>query len=139
MPFEAKSEKDTKEGLIHNQQRQAKYYNHTIKDMDTLKAGDCVRVQPLEPNTTWKRARVVTPVGHRSYKVELDSRSVWRRNRRHLRRAMDTERVTPTPTRPVDTGETQVPTQDTGNNYSVATRSGCVVQKPRYLNDFVCN
>ena len=50
---------DTKEGLIHNQRRQAKYYNCTTKDMDTLKAGDCVRIQPLEPNTTWKRARVV--------------------------------------------------------------------------------
>lgn len=78
-------------------------------------------------------------MGYRSYKVELDPGSVLRRNRRHLRRAMDTERVNPTPTRPVDTGETQVPTQDIGNNHSVTTRSGRVVQKPGYLNDFVCN
>lgn len=100
---------DIKAGLILNQQRQAKYYNCTAKDMDTIKAGDCVRVQPLEPNTTWKRARVMAPVGHRSYKVELDSGSVLRRNHRHLRWTGDTETVNPTPARPVDTGETQVP------------------------------
>lgn len=106
---------DIKEGLVRNQQRQAKYYDRTAKDMDTLIAGDCVRVQPLEPNTTWMRAKVVTPVGHRSYKVELDSGNILRRNRRHLRRAVDTETVmaAPKPNTLVDLGEKQVPTQET--------------------------
>lgn len=35
---------DATAGLRRNQQRQAKYYNRTAKDMDTLKQGDSVRV-----------------------------------------------------------------------------------------------
>ncbi len=79
----------------------------------------------------------MVPAGHRSYKVELDSGSVLRRNHRHLRRVMDTETTSP---RPVDTGETPVPvsTGDTGDHQVVRTRSGRVVQTPRYLSDFVC-
>ena len=131
---------DIKEALKHNQQRQAKYYNSSAKDMNTLRAGDGVWVQPLQPNTTWRKATVVTPVGHRSYRVELDSGNVLRRNRRHLRRAMDIKREDLTPTGPVVTVKTQVPLSTTGtpDYHSVTTRSGRVVQKPGYLKDFVC-
>lgn len=75
---------NNRSGLIKNQQRQAKYYNQTAKDMDPLKPGDVVRVQPFVPNTLWRKARVSTPLGNRSYAVELDTGSILRRNRCHL-------------------------------------------------------
>ncbi len=72
-------------GLINNRWRQAKYYNRTVKDMDLLKKGDSVRVQPCEPHKDWKPAQVIKPVGPRSYEVKLESGGAVRRNRRHLR------------------------------------------------------
>lgn len=35
---------DATAGLRINEERQAKYYNHTAKDMDALEQGDSVRV-----------------------------------------------------------------------------------------------
>lgn len=44
------------QGLIHNRQRQKKYYNRTAKDLDSLEKGDSVRVQPFEPQGLETRA-----------------------------------------------------------------------------------
>lgn len=97
-----------------------------------------MRVQPLEPNTTWKKATVMTPVGHRSYNVELDSDGILRCNRRHLRKAVDTETATTTSDTPLTTDENQMPSLETENEHRVTTtRSGRVVQKPKYLTDYV--
>ncbi|XP_051794266.1 uncharacterized protein LOC127530799 [Acanthochromis polyacanthus] len=121
--------------LRRNQQRQSKYYNQTAKDMDSLKPGDVVRVQPFEPNTLWRKATVNTSLGNRSYAVELDTGSVLRRNRRHLRKAvavqseMSEQPQTKTRLDPVS--------QNTANPQTT-TRSGRVIQRPRHLNDYVC-
>ena len=37
------------QGLRSNQERQSAYYNRSAKDLDTLKPGDCVRIQPFGP------------------------------------------------------------------------------------------
>lgn len=98
-----------------------------------------MRVKPLVPNTTWKEATVIIPVGHRSYKVELDSGSILRRNRRHLRKAGETETAKTTSDMLLSTDENQMPSQGADNEQSVTmTMSGRVVQKPRYLADYVC-
>lgn len=73
------------QGLRNNRKRQEKYYNHTAKDLDCLKEGDSVRVQPFDQSKIWKAAKVIRPVSPRSYEVELESGGVVRRNRRHLR------------------------------------------------------
>ena len=88
-------------GLMHSRHRQEKYYNRTAKNLDTLKTGDRLRVQPVQPHKVWKTAQVLRPVSHRSYEVKLDSGGVLRRNRRHLRHNHNTS---PTPTQ---TGTTQ--------------------------------
>ncbi|KAK7899105.1 hypothetical protein WMY93_019958 [Mugilogobius chulae] len=82
---------NNRSGLLKNQQRQSKYYNQTAKDMDSLKPGDAVRVQPFGTNTLWNKAKVSTPLGNRSYVVELDTGSVLRRNRRHLRKTVEAQ------------------------------------------------
>ncbi|XP_034092513.1 uncharacterized protein K02A2.6-like [Gymnodraco acuticeps] len=54
--------KQTTQEQIDRQEKQATYYNRTAKDMDMLKQGDRVRVQPYEPHTIWRTATVVEPV-----------------------------------------------------------------------------
>lgn len=126
---------NNKQGLIANSQR-LEYYNRTAKDLDYLTSGDSVRVQPFEPCKTWKTARVIRPVSPRSYEVELESGSVLRRNRRHLRRnycppstSAQTGVLTNTQTVAAECGQ--------GSDQStVTTRSGRQVKMPTYLRDY---
>lgn len=55
--------KHTTQQQTDRQMTQAKYFNRTAKDMDTLKKGDSVRIGPFEPTCS-----VVDPV-HHSYVV----------------------------------------------------------------------
>ncbi len=76
---------DTRQGLRFNQRRQEMYYNRQAKDMNNLKPGDQVRVQPAMLQKIWQKATVLEAVNNQSYKVELDKGGVLRRNRRHHR------------------------------------------------------
>lgn len=125
---------DNKQGLMNTRQRQEKYYNRTARDLDCLKEGDSVRVQPFEPCRTWKTAKVLRTVSPRSYEVELETGGVLRRNRRHLRHnhsppssSSQTETMTKTQT---------VVTAKRGDNAAVTTRSGRQVRTPAYLKDY---
>lgn len=128
----------TSEQMRQVQMRQAKYFNRTAKDLDTLKAGESVRIQPLEPHTSWRKATVVQPIDHRSYRVELETGAVLRRNRRHLRRDRGTVPRAPDQTVSVETRSTPHATatsyRDMGETQT--TRSGRVVVRPRYLMDY---
>ena len=73
------------QGLRSNQKRQSAYYNRSAKYLDTLKLGDCVRIQPFGPHTLWRLGKVLRAVDARSYEVQLQSGGVLRRNRKHLR------------------------------------------------------
>lgn len=75
----------TRQEQMESRNRQATYYNRHAKDLHTLKQGDRVRVQPVEPNGTWRKGTVVKHVDYRSYAIQLDSGNILRRNRRHLR------------------------------------------------------
>ena len=118
---------NNRSGLIKNQERQSKYYNRNAKDMDTLKTGDTVRVQPSGSNSLWSKATVCTPLGDRSHVVELDSGGVLRRNRRHLRKASGLRPELPTQHKL----ETRLnPVSQSTVSPSTTTRSGRLVQRP---------
>lgn len=132
------------QGLKHKQERQCAYYNRSARDLDTLKPGDHVRIQPFEPHTVWRRGTVRRVVDARSYDVQLQSGGVLRRNRKHLRRAdgqalsepMDIETVVPSSSVP----DTQTTTADndtsSDKDLPVVTRAGRTVVQQRY-KDFV--
>lgn len=143
--------------LKNRQQRQGTYYNRSARDLDTLATGDCVRIQPLPPNAVWRLGRVLKPVDGRSYEVQLQSGSVIRRNRRHLRRApgvtfsdpLDMEisipsqpqavRQEPAESVPVPHGvATEHTPRDTGGGDTpVTTRAGRTVVQPQRYKDCV--
>lgn len=143
--------------LKNRQQRQGTYYNRSARDLDTLATGDCVRIQPLPPNAVWRLGRVLKPVDGRSYEVQLQSGSVIRRNRRHLRRApgvtfsdpLDMEisipsqpqavRQEPAESVPVPHGVAaeHTPRDTGGGDTPVTTRAGRTVVQPRRYKDCV--
>lgn len=120
------------QGLKYNRQRKEKYYNRTAKDMDTLKSGDSVRVQPCDTHKGWRPAKVVQQVSHRSYEVELESGGVLRR---HLRR--NPTKLTPVQNAPTQTvTEAATPSSGPAENQDTVTRSGRRVVRPHYLRDY---
>uniref|UniRef100_A0AAQ4NZT5 Gypsy retrotransposon integrase-like protein 1 n=1 Tax=Gasterosteus aculeatus aculeatus TaxID=481459 RepID=A0AAQ4NZT5_GASAC len=143
--------------LKNRQQCQSTYYNRSARDLDTLATGDCVRIQPLPPNAVWRLGRVLKPVDWRSYEVQLQSGSVIRRNRRHLRRApgvtfsdpLDMEisipsqpqavRQEPAESVPVPRGVAaeHTPRDTGGGDTRVTIRAGRTVVQPRRYKDCV--
>lgn len=87
--LEPKVVKDIKKRKQANQKRQEKYYNRDAKNLEPLRKGDVVRIQPRGKNVTWEKAKVVEEVAHRSYIVETESGVQRRRNRRHLRKTAE--------------------------------------------------
>uniref|UniRef100_A0A4W5KKQ3 Integrase catalytic domain-containing protein n=1 Tax=Hucho hucho TaxID=62062 RepID=A0A4W5KKQ3_9TELE len=85
------------EKFKERQQKQAKYYDTSAKDLTELQRYDRVRVQPLTGQKQWwQRATVVRPVEQRSYEVKTEQEQVFRRNRRHLRKSREIEEDFPT-------------------------------------------
>lgn len=130
--------------LERKQKRQKLCYDRSARDMDSLKLGDSVRVQPFDRHSTWSRGVVIGTVDPRSYEVQLDSGSVLRRNRRHLRHAgvvdqenaiTDTGALTSSVTAPSDTRERQIKTDEVSGG--VRTRSGRKVVPPLRYKDYV--
>ncbi|KAK5853431.1 hypothetical protein PBY51_007214 [Eleginops maclovinus] len=136
------------QGLRSNQLRQSAYYNRSARDLDSLKPGDCVRIQPFGPHTLWRLGKVLRAVDARSYEVQLQSGGVLRRNRKHLRRAhgqtltecIDLETVVvppqtvPEPHTAADMADTDSPGDEV---LPVTTRAGRTVVKPQRYKDFV--
>ena len=87
--LEPKVLKDIKKRKEANQKRQEKYYNRDAKNLEPLRKGDVVRIQPRRKNVTWEKAKVIEKVAHRSYIVETESGVQRRRNRRHLRKTAE--------------------------------------------------
>lgn len=102
--------------------------------MDSLKPGELVRVQPFEPKILWKKA---TSLGNRSYEVELDTGGVFRRNRRHLRKAMEMDTDMTKQSQPEMQSST-VPLPSSVSPHSMVTRYGHLVHQPKHLKDYVC-
>ena len=69
------------------QQAQAKYYNRTTKDLPKLSEGDVVRMKPFKLGAkSWQNAQVTARLDERSYTVETESGTIYRRNRQLLKK-----------------------------------------------------
>merc|ERR1712030_28199 len=65
--------------------RSSHYYNRNAKDLECLKKGETVRIQPLVAgNSRWAKGTVTKRLDERSYEVATDA-GTYRRNRVHLR------------------------------------------------------
>ncbi|CAI5660683.1 unnamed protein product [Oreochromis niloticus] len=126
------------------QKRQKVCYDRSARDMDSLKLGDSVRVQPFDRHSTWSKGVVIGTVDPRSYEVQLDSGSVLRRNRRHLRHAgvmdpenamTDTGALSSSVTAPSERREQQIKTDKVSGG--IRTRSGRKVVPPLRYKDYV--
>ena len=74
--------------LAGRQQRQSAYYNKGAKNLPWLRTGDRVYMAPAPGQNKWRPASVIRYLGNRSYLVQTDDGGgIYRRNRRHLRRA----------------------------------------------------
>ena len=70
--------------LRSNQERQAKYYNRTARNLPILKPGDTVRMKPFAlGQKSWDKAHVTKRLDERSYEVQ-SAGTTFRRNRQHL-------------------------------------------------------
>ena len=71
--------------MLQQKQKQQFYYNQGTKDLQPLKNGDVVRIQPsTQTKKEWKKGIVKSKVNIRSYDVEVGQRTI-RRNRCHIR------------------------------------------------------
>ena len=88
--------KHERKQLELNQQRQAKYYNQSTKDLPPLIQGDTVRMKPFrQGEDRWKKGLILRKLDERSYEVLQDDQ-VYRRTREHLKKSRDSR----TPERP---------------------------------------
>jgi hypothetical protein len=71
------------------QEKHAKYYNSTAKDLPKLKKGDVVRIQPNRYKKEWQKAQVIREAGPRAYEVVTETGITLRRNRRYLRQTAE--------------------------------------------------
>jgi hypothetical protein len=89
--------------LEEKQQKNKKskeHYDNTAKDLNELKPGDKVRLQPVgvTKGQEWKKGTIIQNKGFRSYKVDVNGK-VLTRNRAHLKQDNKSE-VTAKPAKP---------------------------------------
>lgn len=71
--------------------KQKFYYDRSANDLPNLQKDDVVRMQPFRLNEkTWRKAKVLKPLGRRSYVVESNGQ-LYIRNRRHLKRSEEAD------------------------------------------------
>ena len=67
------------------------YYDRSANDLPNLQKDDVVRMQPVRLNEKrWRKAKVLKPLGRRSYVVE-SSGQLYIRNRKHLKRSAEAD------------------------------------------------
>ena len=71
--------------------RQAHYYNKESKQLSRLKLGDAVRMLPKKGRKLWRKEKVKAIVIPRSYIVTTDDGGNYRRNRRYLRKSLESD------------------------------------------------
>ncbi|XP_030578703.1 uncharacterized protein K02A2.6-like [Archocentrus centrarchus] len=142
--------------LMNRQTHPSTYYNRSAKDLPVLKSGDSVRIQPFPPQTVWRCGKVLSRIDERSYEIQLQSGSVIRRNRRHLRLVPERAVRDPVdvdinfPIQAEVTGQGQAGSvhpphrvldhtpKDTGSGETtVTTRAGRTVKMPQHYKDYV--
>ena len=121
-----------------------------------MEIGQPVKLQPLRKGGTWSKARTVNKVGDRSYLVQTDDGTNYRRNRKFVRTIPEpsaeqknsTEQDRPSITEAVNDEvtiecsppeeEKQVPVEQLTSESPVKrTASGRVVKEPGRFKDYV--
>ena len=75
--------------LHSNQKKQKKNFDRRAKDLPPLEEGDAVVMQPhTHGKKKWSRATAISGSG-RSYNVEAEDGTIYRRNRVHLKKIAD--------------------------------------------------
>ncbi|XP_033747087.1 uncharacterized protein K02A2.6-like [Pecten maximus] len=141
---------ETRKDINQRKGKEQHYYNRGTKALAELMPGETVRMKPTEPGKEWTKARVKGKVNIRSYKVQTEEGSTYRRNRRHLHKTPevfteDDGQLNATPEGDVpdtpNVNEDQAPpTTDHEEPHAEVTlrRSNREVNRPNYLNDYVC-
>ena len=143
-------------------QKQAKHYNAASRDLQNLKPGDNVRMQPSPGEKTWKLGKVVEEISPRKYKIAVDGK-FFTRNRKYLRYTKENGSVKAQKAREDPSPETHIETEsvledlaDNENNPTdhcleqqtpqaqhhnspepIRTQFGRAVKRPTYLNNYV--
>lgn len=114
-----------KSQLKERQRAQAKYYDRNAKDLPTLNEGDVVRMKPFKLGAkSWPKAQVTARLDERSYTVEAENGTVYRRNRQHLKKTSESP-IQPIQSDPVD--DSSIPSPDAP---SIPTLTSEPVDKP---------
>lgn len=79
--------------IVHSEmelshKRQKKYYNSEVKTLPPLEVNNLVRIQ--QPNKLWKPAMVTQKHNDRSYTIQTQDGTIYRRNSRHLLKSNET-------------------------------------------------
>ena len=69
--------------------QQQSAYNKRAKDLRQLNIGDTVRVKPKRSEWPWRKAQITGCCGPRSYTLRTEEGRSLRRNRRHLRKWLE--------------------------------------------------
>ena len=69
--------------------QQQSAYNKRAKDLRQLNIGDTVRVKPKRSEWPWRKAQITGCCGPRSYTLRTEEGRSLRRNRRHLRKSLE--------------------------------------------------
>ena len=126
----------------HKLRKQSFYYNKGSKDLKNLNPGDHVRVQPDPGKKEWTPGVVIEELSPRKYKVKMKG-STYVRNRKYLKatgkKFIDQNDNCPLSVlSPNENPELSNKEQTTFANLSVPrTRSGRLVKKPSYLQDYI--
>jgi len=73
--------------------KQKFYYDRSANDLQDLQKDDVVRLQPFRlSEKTLRKAKVLKPLGRRSYVVESNGQ-LYIRNRRHLKHSAEADSV----------------------------------------------
>lgn len=130
--------------LKRRQERQAKYFNQTAKDLVPLEEGDTVRMKPFQlGKKAWNKATVTRRLDERSYDIETPDGATYRRNRCHLKKTTETATTTEPP-QPETTAEPPPPTdvpvatqiQTAQEPVPTTTRPQRTRRPPAYLKDY---
>ena len=146
-----------KSQLKERQRAQAKYYNRNTRDLPTLSEGDVVRMKPFKLGAkSWPKAQVTARLDERSYTVETENGTVYRRNRQHLKKTPeppiqpiqsdpvggsstpnpDVPSIPTLPAEPVDKALGSTSCESSTDQHQRPQRDR---RPPVYLKDYVCS
>ena len=125
-------------------EKQATAYNRAAKPLQSLSLDETVRIQPIKTESCkWEKATVSMTLPNRSYEVVTADGRTNRRNRRHLRASAESSELPQVNAEASLTSHKraeerlQTARSTSQETTTVLRRSGRVVRKPVYLEDYI--